>query len=112
MCTVPEAVDDSSRLKLLRVIINIIIDAYCFIMTLNDYKQLDEIEQTEVLLERGIHLGERTDGAHSIVLYQIEGFYVEVFYHEQHNTITRLRSFRSVDQLRPYLEKVDISQFL
>ena len=81
-------------------------------MTLYDYKLLDEIEQAEVLWERGVHLGERTDGEHGIVLYQIEGFYVEVFYHEEHNTIKRIRSFKSVDQLRPYLDVININNLV
>jgi hypothetical protein len=42
---------------------------------------LQEKEQAEVLWEMGVHLGERFDGEHKILLYQIDGFYVEVFYH-------------------------------
>jgi hypothetical protein len=81
-------------------------------MTIYQYKVLQEKEQAEVLWEMGVHLGERFDGEHKILLYQIEGFYVEVFYHQEQNKLVRLRSFRNVDQLRPYLERMDITQLL
>lgn len=78
-------------------------------MTLYEYKLLDEREQIEAFWDKGVHLAERSDGEYSILLYQIEGFYVEVFYHKEHNNIVRLRSFFSTGQLRPYLHRVDVS---
>jgi hypothetical protein len=81
-------------------------------MTLYQYKALQEKEQAEVLWECGVHLGERSYEDHKILLYQIEDFYVEVFYHQEQNRLVRLRSFRNVDQLRPYLERMDITQLL
>jgi hypothetical protein len=55
-------------------------------MTLNSFKLLDEREQAETLWDKGVQLGERFDEEHHILLYQIDGFYVEVFYHPRHNT--------------------------
>jgi hypothetical protein len=81
-------------------------------MTLYEYKLLSETEQKVMLWERGVYLSERYDLQHCIGLYQIEGFYVEVFYAREQNTIRRIRSFKSVDQLRPYLGKIDLSQLL
>ena len=73
-------------------------------MTLYQYKLLDYTDQACVLWNKGVFLCERKAGQHTIALYQIDGFYVEVFYHREHNQIERLRSFRNVDQLRPYLD--------
>lgn len=67
-------------------------------MTLYNYKLLNEQEQAEDLWDKGVHLGERTDGEHRILLYQINGFYVEVFYHMGYDTIKRLHSFKNTDQ--------------
>jgi hypothetical protein len=50
-------------------------------MSLYEFNLLNEIQQAEILWENGVHIGEREDQEHTIVLYQIEGFYVEVFYH-------------------------------
>ena len=56
----------------------------------------------------GTHIGERFDEEHNILLYQIDGFYVEVFYHREYNTIRRFRSFSSTEQLTPYLEQLNL----
>ncbi len=76
-------------------------------MTLYQFNALDEMEQQEAVWS-GTHIGERFDQEHSILLYQIDNFYVEVFYHREHNVIRRFRSFSSVTQLEPYLKKIDI----
>jgi hypothetical protein len=61
-------------------------------MTLYQFNGLDEMEQAEAVWS-GVHLGDRQDDLHNILLYQIEGFYVEVYYNRQHNEIVRFRSF-------------------
>ena len=81
-------------------------------MTLYEYKLLDVTEQALMLWEKGVHIGERFNGEYNILLYQIDGFYLEVFYHPERNTIVRLRSFKSTGQLRPYLDKIDIDNFI
>lgn len=81
-------------------------------MTLYQYKQLDNTDQACVLWNKGVYLGELSNPQHKIALYQIEGFYVEVFYDTADNVIKRLRSFSSVDQLKPYLDKIDILSYL
>lgn len=81
-------------------------------MTLYQYNLLDRTDQACVLWNKGVFLGERRQEQYKIALYQIEGFYVELFYHAEDNAITRLRSFRSVDQLRPYLERISVEQLL
>jgi abortive infection bacteriophage resistance protein len=67
------------------------------------------MEQAEVLRDKGKQLGDSTDEEHKVLFYQIEGFYAEVFYHKEHNVIKPLRSFKNVDQLRPYLERINVS---
>lgn len=65
------------------------------------------MEQAEAVWS-GTHIGTRPDANFDILLYQVDGFYVEVYYEREHNTITRLRSFSSVNQLEPYLGQIDI----
>jgi len=78
-------------------------------MTLYEFNLLDEMEQAEAVWE-GVHIGEREDEEHKILLYQIDSFYVEVFYHKEYNVIRRFRSFASMEQLEPYLGKMDLSK--
>ena len=78
-------------------------------MTLYQFKMLDEMEQAETLWNKGVHIGERFDEEHNIILYQIDGFYVEVFYHREDNDIIKFRTFSSTEQLESYIGKIDIS---
>ena len=77
-------------------------------MTLYEFNALDRMEQAESIWD-GVFLGDRKDSEHRILLYQIDDFYVEVFYHIQYNTIRRFRSFSSTDQLDPYLNQIDLT---
>ena len=78
-------------------------------MTLYQFNALDEMEQAEAVWS-GTHIGDRIDGEHNILLYQIDGFYVEVYYHQMYNVIRKFRSFSSTDQLEPYFDQIDISK--
>ena len=80
-------------------------------MTLYQSNLLNETQQAESLWENGVHIGEREDFPHTVALYQMDSFYVEVFYHRQLNAIKRFRSFSSTDQLEPYIAKIDVSRF-
>jgi len=78
-------------------------------MTLYQFNSLNETQQAEMLWDNGVHIGERIDSEHTIALYQIYNFYVEVFYHRGSNAIKKFRSFSSTDQLAPYTVGIDIS---
>ena len=75
-------------------------------MTLYQFNQLDEMEQQEAIWE-GALIADRMDREYKILLYQIDGFYVEVFYHQEYNVIRRYRSFASTEQLAPNLERLN-----
>ena len=64
-------------------------------MTLYQYKLLDHTDQACVLWNKGVFLCDRKNDQYIIALYQIDGFYVEVFYNREHNAIERLRSFEA-----------------
>jgi hypothetical protein len=72
---------------------------------------LNEMEQAEVVWA-STNIGERRDKEHTILLYQVDSFYVEVFYHRKNNVISRTRSFSNPDQLEPYMVHINILQLL
>lgn len=76
-------------------------------MTLYQFLAMNEMEQQEAIWQ-GVHIADREDEEHKILLYQIDSFYVEVFYHVEYNCIRRYRPFASTDLLEPYLEKMII----
>jgi hypothetical protein len=78
-------------------------------MTLYEFNALDQMRQAEAVWD-GQFIDDREDQDHKILLYQVDSFYVEVYYHKQQNAIKRFRSFCSTDQLQPYLQRIDISR--
>lgn len=77
-------------------------------MTLYQFNLKEKDDQADTLWEHGVHITDREDEEHKFILYQIEGFYVEVWYHKESNEIRKLRSFASTKQLDPYLSKIKI----
>jgi hypothetical protein len=81
-------------------------------MTLREYKTLHIDEQASFLSKTGVSIGERKVGPYLIALFQIEGFYVEVFYDKETLQMVKLVSFYSTALLEPYLKTIDISSLL
>ena len=81
-------------------------------MNFYQFNDSDELEQHEELWENGVHIGERIEGGHKIVLYQIHSFYVELYYHMELNALRRLRSFSSSECLDAYLQQYKINDLL
>ena len=84
-------------------------------MTLIQFDQKNENEQRRVIKSRGVFVGSRMKGENKILLYQVDAFYIELFYDrfEQIQVPIRLlRSFEGVESLDPYLKKIDIKMLL
>ena len=68
---------------------------------------MDEMEQQEAIWN-DVHVGDRDDGEHRVLLYQFENFYARVYYHEEYNVIWRYRPFSGTNPLDPYREQIEI----
>lgn len=77
-------------------------------MTLQHFLRADEMEQAEALWEKGVHIADREDEVHRFILYQLDAFYVEVWYHKEYNVLRKFNVFEDTDQLQPYLEQLKI----
>jgi hypothetical protein len=78
-------------------------------MKLTYFNLLDEIAQAEALLNHGVLVAERIYKEFTIFLYQLNRFYVEVYYHNKFTMIQGFRAFESTTALEPYLEEIDIT---
>ena len=79
-------------------------------MTLYEFNQLDELEQIETFWVEGQKVGERASKSFRYVLYQVNGFYVEIKYNMVVNVIYAMRSFECESPyLDAYLLPIDIS---
>ena len=59
-------------------------------MTIYEFKALSDFEQAEVVWNCTL-LAHREDGFFRILLYQVDSFYVEVYYHKEANVLLHFR---------------------
>lgn len=79
-------------------------------MTLHGFTTLSEDEQIDCTLENGVLTAFLETNNYIVILYQLDGFYVEAYCNRRTTHIERLRSFHSPEQLEPYLAAVDLSE--
>jgi hypothetical protein len=77
-------------------------------MKLLEYQLLPLREQINVLYVDGVYIGKRKEENLTVLLYQIDSFYVEVYYRKYRCYVSRLRCFTSTVFLDPYLEQIDV----
>jgi hypothetical protein len=63
-------------------------------------------------LKDGVHVASRPGLFCSIALFQVENFYVEIFYNKKTNEVGRVKTFHDMELLEPYLKQIDISALL
>jgi hypothetical protein len=81
-------------------------------MSLHAFNNSCKKDKINTLLKTGVYLAERKAGFLRIMLYQINDFYVEVFFLKWMKTVIGFRIFQSTDRLLPYLHKVDIEKLM
>jgi hypothetical protein len=78
-------------------------------MDIREFNFMDGVAKAETIATTGVYLAERNDGCFRISLYQIDDFYVEIYYHRTRYFYICIRSFSEVSDLFPYLQAIDIS---
>jgi hypothetical protein len=81
-------------------------------MTLAQFNKLKIEEQQKAVLINGVFLGERKDPPLRMMLYDMESFYVEVFFLSRYNKVAWFNGFQSTKKLEPYMQKIDVSSIL
>lgn len=66
--------------------------------------------QRHVVKHCGVFLFGRTGVGVNVLLYQVEGFYVELYFDEKMSAVNKIRSFEDTKFLEPYLRMVDVSE--
>ena len=77
-------------------------------MTLQQFANFNSLQQMNTLYNKGVYLGKRRYNNRVIFLYQIDSFYIEVFFNPERNKVVKLRSFSSTNLLSPYLDQMSI----
>lgn len=81
-------------------------------MTLFDFSRLHDREKISLLYEYGVYIGKRKTSGTTIVLYQFEGYYAEIFYHTYRRQIERISCFAGTAKLDPYLREINLEHLV
>lgn len=79
-------------------------------MTLGDFRNMSEEKQREFFIKKAVLLGERKTAQYYILLFQLEGFYIEIFSSKKEREVTLIKTFTTTEELEPYLKALDISE--
>jgi hypothetical protein len=77
-------------------------------MTLQRFKAATHFRQLDVISRKGVRLSARTYMGFEVILYQVDGFYAELFYDKKAGGVFVIRAFSTTLLLDPYLENIDI----
>ena len=78
-------------------------------MTFQQFQSLPKDIQRNVVKHCGVFLFGRSGVGVNVILYQVEGFYVEIYFDEKMSEARRIRCFEDTRHLEPYLRMVDVS---
>ncbi len=78
---------------------------------LSEFLELSPEMQFEVLHRDGAYVGKRKVGQRTVILMQLHGFYVEVFYKKYRKEIDHIVTSSGTDILQPYLGQIKIQDF-
>ena len=79
-------------------------------MNLSQFRSLPKDKQALFAKQKGIYLFGRTTKYAFVKLYQVENFYVELYFDKKMAFISIINSFDSTERLQPYLQLLDVSE--
>lgn len=81
-------------------------------MTLCEFSLLTDPEKAALLYKQGIYVGKRRRQHTVVLLYQIEGFYAEIYYRRYRRVIERIAVFADTARLDPYLTEISVEHLV
>lgn len=81
-------------------------------MTLQEFFHLPDEYKARLLHQNGTYIGKRKLASTVIVLYQLEGFYVEVYYLQYRRIIESISCFADTARLDPYLLQIHVEHLV
>lgn len=81
-------------------------------MSQEQFSCLDKAAQRIYLLTQGTFLAERQTGIYDLMLYELDGFYVEAAFLKRTNRLAFFKTFADVDATAPYLEQINLDDLL
>ena len=82
------------------------------VMNLHHFNALNQEKQRRLVLQKGVYLTGRRTRDFTVLLFDVDGFYIEVYFYTATNTVFLIKSFEHTDPLQPYLNSIDIKALL
>lgn len=79
-------------------------------MNLLQFRALPKDKQAQFTKQKGVYLFCRTTKYALVKLYQVDCFYVELYYDKKMAFISIVNSFDTTERLQPYLQLLDVSE--
>ena len=79
-------------------------------MDIREFKYQEKQKKKTLLASFGVFIGKRNTKDFCIYLFQMPSFYVEMYFDQEEGEIGYMRAFSGTDQLKPYLDAIDISE--
>jgi hypothetical protein len=73
-----------------------------------EYNELTQDQQLNLLHRDGVYVGKRKVDKQTVVLFQLYGFYVEVFYKQYRRQIDHTTATNDVSIVQPYIDQINI----
>lgn len=77
-------------------------------MTLLQFNEMTEDQKAFILEQYGVCISARDHKNNKLLLYQVDAFYVEVHFDPPTQSIKKMKSFASTDELEPYLNNISL----
>jgi hypothetical protein len=81
-------------------------------MTLQEFSDLPDEDKASLLYDDGTYIGKRKLATTTVILYQLEGFYAEVYYRQYRRIIEDISCFADTARLDPYLPQIDVEHLV
>ena len=79
---------------------------------IDQFRLLSYDEQVDMLYREGIYIGKKRSGDDTILLYQLDSFYVKIFYSKYRERVQSLCVFDSTRYINEYLDHINIGEVL
>jgi hypothetical protein len=77
-------------------------------MRLSEFEELAEHSMLEIIKDQGVYIGKIKSKGKISLLYQVDGFYVELTYLKYRHSIAHIRCFDSTDRIDGYIKQIDL----
>ena len=77
-------------------------------MSLTEFNELDHAVKLNIVQKQGAYVGKRIVEGQTVVLYQLYGFYIEVYYTSYRKIVDSIHTTDNVDALLPYLNQIQV----